>query len=50
MKDALTAQRYMKIASDIMGDDWINTAHFRFGASSLLTELLNELGYKQTND
>lgn len=44
VSDAASANQYMQIASDIMGNDWINTAHFRFGASSLLRELLNELG------
>ncbi|HIP75896.1 MAG TPA: deoxyribose-phosphate aldolase [Psychromonas hadalis] len=44
VKDAATADQYMQIAKDIMGDDWVNTDHFRFGASSLLVGLLNELG------
>lgn len=43
VKDAATAAQYLQMARDIMGDDWVNTDHFRFGASSLLVSLLNEL-------
>jgi len=44
VKDAQTADQYMQIARDIMGEDWVDVEHFRFGASSLLVGLLNELG------
>ena len=44
VKDAQTADQYMQIARDIMGEDWVDVDHFRFGASSLLVGLLNELG------
>ncbi|PKF62309.1 deoxyribose-phosphate aldolase [Psychromonas sp. psych-6C06] len=43
VKDAQTALQYLQMARDIMGDDWVNTDHFRFGASTLLVSLLNEL-------
>jgi len=43
VKDAQAADDYMQLARDIMGEDWVNTDHFRFGASSLLTGLLTEL-------
>jgi len=43
VKDAQAASEYMQLANDIMGDNWVNTAHFRFGASSLLGALLSEL-------
>jgi len=43
VKDAQTANEYMQLADSIMGDDWVNTKHFRFGASSLLGALLSEL-------
>jgi len=43
VKDAQTADQYLQAARDIMGADWVNTDHFRFGASSLLVSLLNEL-------
>ncbi len=43
VKDAQTAAQYLQMARDVMGEDWVNTNHFRFGASSLLVSLLNEL-------
>ena len=43
VKDAKTAGEYLQLAKDIMGDDWLSVDHFRFGASSLLMSLLNEL-------
>lgn len=50
VKDAQTADDFMQLARDIMGEDWVNSAHFRFGASSLLVSLLSELNLtnKQT--
>jgi len=36
-KDAL---RYLVMVSEIAGDDWLSPQWFRFGASSLLTDLL----------
>lgn len=39
------ARDYMAIADAIMGADWISPETFRFGASSLLTDLLESLGY-----
>ncbi|WP_372880535.1 deoxyribose-phosphate aldolase [Psychromonas sp.] len=43
VKDAQAASDYLQLAASIMGDNWINTAHFRFGASSLLGALLTQL-------
>ncbi|MCU7836911.1 MAG: deoxyribose-phosphate aldolase [gamma proteobacterium symbiont of Taylorina sp.] len=43
VKDAVTAQQFMQLASSIMGDEWVNADHFRFGASGLLVSLLAEL-------
>ncbi len=43
VKDAQAANDYMQAARDIMGDEWVDAAHFRFGASSLLASLLAEL-------
>ena len=43
VKDAQTTFNYLQLARDIMGDDWVNTQHFRFGASSLLVSLLSTL-------
>jgi deoxyribose-phosphate aldolase len=43
VKDAQTANDYLQLAANIMGKEWINSAHFRFGASSLLGALLTQL-------
>lgn len=44
VKDAATAKAYLDLAREILGDDWVDADHFRFGASSLLNNLLAELG------
>ena len=44
VKNAQVAGDYIQLARNIMGDDWVNSTHFRFGASSLLGSLLSELG------
>jgi deoxyribose-phosphate aldolase len=36
-KDAL---KYLVMVNEVAGDDWIDPAWFRFGASSLLNDLL----------
>jgi len=43
VKDAETAKAYLDLAREILGDEWVTPAHFRFGASSLLNNLLAEL-------
>ncbi|MCW8995432.1 MAG: deoxyribose-phosphate aldolase [Psychromonas sp.] len=43
VKDAQAVDDYLQLAIDIMGNDWVNPRHFRFGASSLLSSLLSEL-------
>ena len=50
VKDAQTAKAYLDLAREILGDDWVNADHFRFGASSLLNNLLAELGLGETNN
>lgn len=37
------AKLFLDIAADIMGQEWIDAGHYRFGVSSLLTSLLNTL-------
>ena len=39
------AQVYITLVDEILGREWLNASHFRFGASSLLTNLLVELGH-----
>ena len=43
VKDAQTAQDYINLANEIMGDNWVTQSTFRFGASSLLVNLLGQL-------
>ncbi len=43
VKDAQTAKAYLDLAREILGKDWVDATHFRFGASSLLNNLLAEL-------
>ena len=48
VKDAQTAKAYLDLAREILGDDWVSPAHFRFGASSLLNNLLAELDLSES--
>lgn len=41
-------ETYLTIAKDILGDNWVSPERFRFGASSLLGNLLATLGHGQT--
>ena len=43
VKTAEDAKIYLAMAEEILGPDWIDARHYRFGASSLLTNLLNTL-------
>ncbi|SFV51027.1 Deoxyribose-phosphate aldolase [hydrothermal vent metagenome] len=49
VKDAQSAKEYIELAWSIMGSDWVDAHHFRFGASSLLGNLLAELGYGEVS-
>ena len=44
IRTAVDAMAFLQQAEKIMGADWINPAHYRFGASSLLDNLLISLG------
>jgi deoxyribose-phosphate aldolase len=50
VKDAQTAKAYLDLAREILGDDWVTADHFRFGASSLLSNLLAELDLGETKN
>jgi len=50
VKDAQTAKTYLDLAREILGDDWVSSKHFRFGASSLLSNLLAELNLGETSN
>lgn len=44
VKNAEDAAIYLDLAGNILGENWATKDNFRFGASSLLTNLLNTLG------
>ncbi|CAQ82605.1 MULTISPECIES: deoxyribose-phosphate aldolase [Photorhabdus] len=46
VRTAEEAAQYLALADRIMGDKWADARHFRFGASSLLGDLLNILGHQ----
>lgn len=48
VRTAQDAQQYLQLAARIMGKDWLTPDHFRFGASGLLTQLLNTLDEQPT--
>jgi len=43
VRTASDAKEYLDLTAKIMGQDWIDAKHFRFGASSLLADLLSTL-------
>ncbi|MDN2480350.1 deoxyribose-phosphate aldolase [Vibrio astriarenae] len=43
VRTAEDAAQYLAMADEILGDNWVDARHYRFGASSLLTNLLNTL-------
>lgn len=43
VRTAEDAAQYLAMADEILGADWADNMHYRFGASSLLTNLLNTL-------
>ncbi|MDF2154448.1 deoxyribose-phosphate aldolase [Vibrio sp. CAU 1672] len=43
VRTAEDAAAYLAMADEILGDNWVDARHYRFGASSLLTNLLNTL-------
>ncbi|WP_319783399.1 deoxyribose-phosphate aldolase [Oceanisphaera sp. IT1-181] len=48
VRTAQDAQQYLQLAARIMGKDWLTPTHMRFGASSLLAQLLNTLDEQPT--
>lgn len=47
VRSAEDAKAYLDLAARLMGDAWLTPAHFRFGASSLLDNLLTTLGVER---
>ncbi|WP_060989304.1 deoxyribose-phosphate aldolase [Photobacterium leiognathi] len=44
VRTAEDAQKYLAMADEILGVEWADSRHYRFGASSLLANLLHTLG------
>lgn len=42
------AKDYLDLTARVMGNEWINSDNFRFGASSLLSDVLNVLSDKES--
>ncbi|AGQ38161.1 TPA: deoxyribose-phosphate aldolase [Mannheimia haemolytica] len=47
VKTSEEAAQYLALAESILGNDWVSASHFRFGASSLLANLLATLNDEQ---
>lgn len=51
VRTAQEAKIYLDIANELFGAEWVTAQHFRFGASSLLNNLINTLnGNESDND
>ena len=50
IRTAEDAAEHLAIAAEIMGADWVNRHHYRFGASSLLGSLLTALGLQEAQE
>jgi len=50
VKNDQDAAEYLSLAASILGNDWVSSQSFRFGASSLLPNLLTALGYESKPD
>ncbi len=50
VKNAEDAAVYLDLADNILGAEWADNNHFRFGASSLLNSLLATLGHNTENN
>ena len=48
VRNADDAAIYLGLADTLLGSDWADSAHFRFGASSLLASLLETLGHESS--
>ncbi|NMP31553.1 deoxyribose-phosphate aldolase [Thalassotalea sp. M1531] len=50
VKTAEDARQYIKQAKAVLGDNWVDANRFRFGASGLLSSLLETLGHQSNNE
>jgi len=49
IRSVAEAAQYLQLAYEIMGDNWVNANNFRFGASSLLQDVLDVLNGNQSS-
>ena len=49
LRDAKDAIRYLVIINEELGDSWLSADYFRFGASSLLDDVLKQIKKLKTN-
>jgi len=49
IKDVASAKVYLDLADEIMGSSWVSPQTFRFGASGVLTSLLDVLNGRKTH-
>ncbi len=50
VKTAEDAKVYLDMANDLFGKEWVTPENFRFGASSLLNNLINTLNGKESDE
>ncbi len=50
VRSVADAKAYLQLAESIMGAEWIDACHFRFGASGLLNSLLTTLNGEQDSE
>jgi deoxyribose-phosphate aldolase len=48
IKSAKQALHYLVAVKETLGDAWLNSTRYRFGASSLLNDLLRQLAREKT--
>lgn len=49
VKNSADVNNYISLAEKLLGKEWVTTDKFRFGASSLLNNLLSELGHSDAD-
>ena len=50
IRSAKEAVRYLVMVNEVAGDEWLDADHFRFGASSLLNDLLRQRHKMRTGE
>ena len=49
IRDSKDAIRYLVIVNEELGSEWLNPDYFRFGASSLVDDVLKQIKKLKTN-